>query len=297
MPLEGFICPDGEKIKTEDCLKECRMGERCLTSPTLQLMSSQREWKGVASTTQLLNGTMLTFLKLTKPYYVDPDKQAFMLAGTKHHEALEVEAKKLGLASEVALSIDRDIFDLIEVEEGGLVLTDYKLWGSFRVAKALGIVEVGKKPDPSGAIYKSSGKWGKEGTPKMVADFGIDTDKADNLETELQLNRYRVMLEDLGVKVQKLQVQVTVRDGGLYIAYNRGVMRNTYKIPIGIMGNGEVKDYFWYKEDCLKMALDKGEWDLPCSNQESWDGIRCERYCDVWDYCSKGKLLKAIGGK
>jgi len=93
------------------------MEERCLTLPTLTLISEEREWNGIASTTQLLNGTMMEFLKLTQPYVVDPDKRAFMLAGTKHHASLEEFAKKLGLPAEIALNIDRDIFDLLEPEK------------------------------------------------------------------------------------------------------------------------------------------------------------------------------------
>uniref|UniRef100_A0A6M3LF92 PD-(D/E)XK nuclease superfamily protein n=1 Tax=viral metagenome TaxID=1070528 RepID=A0A6M3LF92_9ZZZZ len=249
------------------------------------------------STTELLNGTLHSFLKLTKPYYVDPDSRAFMIAGSKHHAGLDAIAKELGLAAEVALSIDRDIFDLVELEEEGLVLTDYKLWGSFKVAMALGIVEIGKKPDPSGDVYKSSGKWGKAGSPKMIPEFGIDPSKIDNWEVELQLNRYRVMLEALGVKVNRMQIQVTVRDGGLYIANQRGVERNTYKIPVRIMDDEEVKEYFSYKDTCLKTALAHNEWEYPCTDKESWDGIRCKRFCDVADYCPKGILVKSIGGK
>ena len=294
--LVGFTCLDGQKIKVEDCLTKCRMKERCLTLPTMKLISQEREWNGVASTTQLLNGTMLEYLKLTQPYYVDPDSRAFMLAGSKHHKALEDVAKELGLAAEIALSIDRDIFDLIEVEEGGLVLSDYKLWGSFKVAMALGMVETGKKPDPSGAVYKSTGKWGKEGTSKMIPDFTQVPDKADNWEAELQLNRYRVMLEELGVKIRRMQVQITVRDGGLYIAHNRGVYKNTYKIPIEFIPNKLIIEHFATQDAHLKEALING-WSVPCTDKECWNGIRCERYCDVAQFCPKGKIVKSLGGK
>src|SRR3990167_7977846 len=123
--LEWFICPDQIQVRVKDCLSECRMAERCLTLPTLKLISNEREWTGTPSTTQLLIGTMEAFLKLTQPYSVDPDKRAFMLAGTIHHQKLEAIAKELGLPSEVALSVDRDIFDLLELEDGQLVLTDY----------------------------------------------------------------------------------------------------------------------------------------------------------------------------
>lgn len=293
--LIGFYCPDRKTVTIDDCMEKCRMGERCLTAPWLKRISQEREWSGVASTTQLINGTMLEYLKITEDYYVDPDSRAFMLQGSLHHESLEEMAKELGLASEVALSIDRDIFDLIEVEEEGLVLTDYKLWGSFKVAKALGIVEVGKIPDPSGAVYKSSGKWGKAGSPKMVGDFRQVPEECDNWESELQLNRYRVMLAELGVKIHRMQLQITVRDGGLAIARSRGVDKNTYKIPVQSLPNTVVKHYFIHKAECLKIALSSG-WSEPCNDRETWGGIRCERYCDVAHLCPKGKFIKSIEG-
>jgi len=296
--LEGFICPDGQTIKVEDCLKECRLDHRCQELPDLVLMSQEREWTGVPSTTQLINGTMYEFLKLTVPYYVDPDKRAFMIQGTKHHQEMDKIAKELGLASEIALSIDRDIFDLLVWEGKSLCLVDRKTWGSFKVAKALGIVQVGKQPDPSGEVYKTSGKWGKAGSPRMIPLFGEDPDKADNWEAELQLNRYRVMLyEKAGLTVAIMYLRVLVRDGGLYIAYDRGVFRNTYRIPVNKLPDIEVNNYFWFKKKDLIEALEIGQCTIPCSVQESWEGVRCERYCEVWEHCPKGQVVHNIGGK
>lgn len=295
MPLEGFYCPDEEKVKLEDCFEQCRLGERCLTLPTLVTLSREREWSGVASTTQLLNGTMMEYLKLTQPYYVNPQTRAFMLAGSKHHKALEEIAKELNLPAEIPLSIDRDIFDLLEFEGKELVLTDYKLWGSFRVAKALGIEQIGKQPDPSGVVYKSSGKWGKAGSPKMVPVFKENPDKAERWEAELQLNRYRVMLEELGLTIHKMRIQATVRDGGIAIAYGRGVFKNIYKIPVKFLDDMDVLGYFTVKDANLKLALASG-WTIPCSKEECWEDMRCKRYCDVWNYCPKGKLIHSIEG-
>ena len=68
--LEWFSCPDKEIIPVKDCLQHCRMEERCLTLPTLKLISSEREWDGKPSTTMLLNGTIYSFLKLTQPYCI-----------------------------------------------------------------------------------------------------------------------------------------------------------------------------------------------------------------------------------
>lgn len=295
--LEGFICPDGEQVKLEHCLASCRLRQRCMTLPSLVAISQEREWYGKPSTTQLLNGTMQEWLKLTVPYYVDPDKRTFMLGGTKHHKQLEEIAKELGLAAEIPLSIDRDIFDLLEWEGKLLVMTDYKWWGSFRVAKALGIVEVGRQPDPSGAVYKSSGKWGMKGSPKMVPLFERDLSKADNWEAEFQQNRYRGKLKKLvNLTISRMQLQVGVRDGGLYIAKERGVFRNSYMIPIPEIPDELIEQYFAAKETALLRALKQKEWVLPCNDKESWDRVRCERFCDVWEHCPQGRLVHGKGG-
>lgn len=265
------------------------MAQRCLTLPTLKMVGEQRQWNGVASTTQLLNGTMHEYLKLTKDYAVEPKSRAFMLQGTKHHANLEEVARQLGMAAEIALSDDRDIFDVLEIEGTEIVLTDYKLWGSFKVAQAKGLVQTGKQPDPSGEVYRSSGKWGKAGSPKMVPIFEPDPDKADNMEAEHQLNHYRVMLKDkFGVTINRMQLQVTVRDGGTYVAKNRGVTELVYMIPIPIIDDGEIRDYFNYKQACLAFAMEHG-WSEVCNDHECWGGRRCKGYCDVWMHCTKGR--------
>lgn len=296
--LEGFYCPDGVKVKVADCLQECRIEDRCQELPDLVLMSQEREFKGVPSTTQLINGTMMEFLKLTKSYYIDPDSRVFMLSGTRHHQVMDEVAKQLGMASEVALSIDRDIFDLITWTNKGLCLVDRKEWGSYKVAKALGIAKIGEQPDPSGAVYKTNSKYGKAGDPKMIPVWGVDPSKADNWEAELQLNRYRVLLfERTGLPIADMCLRVKVRDGGLYIAKDRGVFRNSYRIPIKFLPDQDVRDYFKYKEECLLTALEQGHWELPCTAAESWEGVRCEEFCDVWQFCPKGQLVHGIGGK
>lgn len=294
--LEWFKCPDKEIIPVKDCLTKCRMGERCLTLPTLNLIAQEREWTGTASTTQLLNGTMYTFLKITQPYVIDPDSMAFALLGTKHHQRLDEVAKALNLPSEIPLTDeDRDIFDLLEPENGAWTLTDYKTWGSYRVAKALGIVQTGKKPDPSGAVYKTSGKWGAAGSPKMVGVFQSMPQQADNWDTELQLNRYRLMLEERGLKIGRMQVQITVRDGGLAVAYGRGLERNIYTVPVKRLVDSDVLGYFQSKSKDLAYALENKTWTEPCDNRECWEGRRCADYCEVAMYCSKGLLYQKEG--
>lgn len=285
--LLNFICPDKYEISTQSCLASCRMEHRCLTLPTLKMIATTREWSGEPSTTQCLNGTMEEYLKLTKPFSVVPESKAFMLAGTKHHKALEDVARELGLPAEIALNVDKDIFDLLEFEEDKLVMTDYKLWGSYKVAKVLGIVKVGTQPDPTGAVYKTNSRWGKAGEPKMVPVFARKPELEDNLETELQQNRYKLLLKKIGVDIHRMQLQVTVRDGGIALAYSRGVYQNIYLIPVKELEPDIVEGYFEMKKTALIGAMIHG-WSTPCDSRECWEGRKCQAYCDVWHYCPRG---------
>ncbi len=289
--LTWFQCPDGKVIPVADCLKQCRMANRCATRPYLHFISKERVWSGIPSTTQLLNGTMQEFLKLTQPYAVTPDSRAFSTHGSLHHEVMELAGKELNLITEVALTDgDRDIFDLLEPDDNGFVLTDYKTYGSYRVAKALGLYEAGKMPDPNGEVYKVNGKWGKAGSPKMVSVWKTDPQQADLWDVEMQMNRYRIMLEEQGMVITKMQVQVTVRDGSLAVATSRGITRNIYMLDIRRLDDEETIGYFDSKEVDLLTALEAGKWSIPCNDKECWEGNKCAGYCEVALHCPKGLI-------
>jgi len=272
MPPKWIVCPKSTNpIPIDDCINHCT--DRCLTLPTIKAMTSDRKWTGSPSTTQLLNGTMIEFLKITRDYIIDPQNRAFALLGTRHHQMLEEAAKELNLPSEIALSPDgHDIFDLLEPENGHWTLTDYKTWGSYRMVRALGMVKDGKGKD---------------------ATFRIHPNTVDLEESELQLNRYRVMLEGHGLKIGRMQLQVTVRDGGLQIARTRNITKNIYLIPIKRLDDEDVISYFFQKESKLIEALEKYKHDPlylpePCNDSECWNGARCRGYCEVVQSCPKG---------
>jgi len=133
MPLKWFVCPDGNQIEVGDCLSEggCRMGHRCATRSYLQLVARERPLRWICdsckqerkeppriyvpgsepvccgrkmrmrfSTTQLINGTMCAFLRLTTYYAVSPDDRAFMIHGTKGHNVLEGATDEYSLLEE-----------------------------------------------------------------------------------------------------------------------------------------------------------------------------------------------------
>lgn len=291
MPLIEFICPDGEKISINKCMKEggCRMGERCATRSYLRYVSRERAWTGKPSTTQLIRGTREAFLLLTKDYAVSPDSRAFMIHGTKGHANLESAADELSLL-EVKFDgeeIDETgIADIIEVECGESILADYKTSGSFKVAKALGFKVIEKE---SGEVYKQ-GK--RKGESKKIKELVRDIKYEDRWEWEMQLNKYRIEWEKNHPKINHLKIQCVVRDGNTYIARSRGVFRNVYYFNLRILPDQEILDFFKRKREALLSAMETGKMPPMCEARENWDGLKCSKYCSVAEYCSYGKYLK-----
>jgi hypothetical protein len=294
MPLRNFICPDGGVISPGECLKEggCRSGNRCATRNYLKLAASERVWTGKPSTTQLIQGTLAAFLKITKPYDVPPESRAFMINGAMAHAKLENMDDEYSLAEEVfsGESIS-GISDVIEEELGKVTLWDYKTSGSFKVVKALGLTKTERKVETE-EVYKSGTKKGQKRI-KIIRELTINPDNVDVRDWTLQLNLYRIYAErKLLKKISRLRVQVIVRDGGCHIAAGRGVFRKLYPIEIPIMRDEEVLEYFDLKKNDLNKALEQGYWEEICSKEENWDGLKCSKYCEVAQHCKYGKYLK-----
>lgn len=267
------------------------MGNRCASRSYLMMVSKERPWTGKPSTTQLINGTMCAFLKLTKDYATHPDSRAFMIHGTLGHGKLE-DAGAGDELSELEMKFTEGdisgIADGIETENGVSILYDSKTSGSFKVAKALGFYV---EDEPIlGEFWKSGKKKGEQKTRKILKR---DDTKIDRYEWELQLNRYRMEYEKkTGRTVSKLKIQCVVRDGNTYIARSRGVFRNVYFFEIRILSDTEVGAYFTHKRLALENALRQGFWNDICTKEENWDGLKCQSYCEVAEFCQYGKYLK-----
>lgn len=291
MALKWFICPDNSRIEVGDCLKEggCRMGKRCATRSYLRLASSERPWTGKPSTTQLIQGTMYAFLKLTNDYAVSPDSRAFMIHGTKAHSILESAEDEYSLLEERFAGEDTPetgISDVFEVENGKSILADYKTSGSFKVAKALGFFVDEEETDE---IYKTGPRKGQKKTRKVLKRNEL---MEDRWEWELQLNKYRIELEKRGFRVDEIKIQCCVRDGNTYISRSRGVFRNVYYFNIKRLDDKEVLDYFQTKREALFHAIETGQCEEICTTKENWDGVKCASYCEVAEYCKYGRYLK-----
>lgn len=268
MPLTYFNCAVGQ-IPISECLNHCPNPDgRCLSLPTLTTIGQSRTWKGIPSTTQCLNPTRMEYLQIKYDFAVDPFDQAFALLGTRHHYTLESVAKKIeGLKSELLLKGEvSGILDLLEPINGSdnYCLIDYKCFGSFAVAQQLGI--------------------SKDDNSSEYARFKL----------ALQVNNYRIMAQELGFNITELKVQFTVRDGGTFIAKKRGIDKNIYLLPVELLDDTLVKEYFLTKAFNLCHAIETDTLPELCDYQERWEGRRCKGYCGVYSYCPEGAKVNKV---
>lgn len=292
--LKYFVCPDDAYELISHCLEKCRLNKRCLTKPTLMKLAQVREWKGVPSVTQLLNGTYQSFLRINYDYAESPDKMAYRLLGTSVHAGLEdIEDESMMIeSSNIGSDGISGTSDLVETEGDWNILTDYKTSGSYKVAKALGAYQVCE--DSAIEVYKQKTVVTVDGVkvtrlkgePKIVKKWKFDLRKQDCKDWILQLNKYRIDIEEsTDIKIDEMRIQAIIRDGGTINAKNNGLEKNIYLIQIPFMDDKIVQSYFFEKKRDLMDALDKGDWDYKCTEEETWNGIKCERFCEVSEFC------------
>ncbi len=295
--LTRFICPDGAEIEIRECIAKCRLGARCLTKQTLFKLSEVRPWKGIPSVTQLLKGTYQAFLEITEDYAEDPNSMAFKLLGITVHAGLDTSVSGTLSEDDMGRLISKDgisgLPDLYEEEDGKRILTDYKTSGSYKITKALGIAYT--LQDSQTEVYKQktvvTDPITKEkitrlkGEPKLLKVWKEDLSKQDCKDWVLQLNYYRLMMEEAGFPIDMLRVQSIIRDGGLQVATTRGLDKLMYLIPIPILSNDEINDYFIPKKNDLLAALVANNWSTQCTDEETWEGRKCGNYCPVSKQC------------
>jgi hypothetical protein len=289
MPKVGFVCPDNQTILIEDCFRNCRMNRRCATMPYLELIAEDRKWRGVTPS-MAGTGPRQIYLKDTCRYSVIVDQQAFMALGTTTHGRLSLRQYTENVLSEESFKDEEgegtpDCLEQDEFRTGYHILSDYKTWGSYKVAKALGMTHIvvpllDHKGKP---VMYVRGK--KKGSQKYTKKFTIDPRSADVYSEALQTNRYRIMIEESGFPISRIQLQAIVRDGGTWLAEDkRGLRNNIYMIDIPLLQNEVVLKYYKKLSDEVEKARQTG-YVRRCSSWETWRGLRCELFCDVYYDC------------
>lgn len=285
--IKNVICPDEQRCSVEQCMTKCRMAQRCVPYVYAAVASRQRKWDGIPSVTQLLNGTRESYLRITRDYDIDLRDSAFMLLGTSAHKLLEdINSQQLSehiVAREKHLEYNgiQGTFDLIEKWGDDTVLIDHKTFGSYVVAKMLGLVEEKvPKSDGSGAPLTKGGKVVYE------KRYVYNKDAVDKFEYQMQLNMYRIMIKNcLDINITKMYNFIIVRDGGTFIATNRGIDEKVYLVLQEFLPDDFVLSYFEHKKEALLKALETNEMPPLCDQRENWGFRKCELFCSVSSYC------------
>jgi hypothetical protein len=271
---KSLICKDGKTILTEECFKACRLGDRCAPLSYLKLAGQTREWKGIPSVTQLIRGIRESYLMIKNDYAESPESSTFAIAGTKSHSSLE----KFGVDPEKGILYEG--ISGIPDEIDGTTLIDYKFSGSYKVAQVLGI----KMED------KETGEFFKNGNPKVkkVPVYG----QRDFGDWGKQINMYRLMAQSVGVEITEQKLFLVPRDGQTYMSNSRGVTDSMYYLDVPFIDDQELKTWFLSRRDQLLNAVEDNTLPPLCSDEESWQGKKCQKYCAVREYCPNNPYLQ-----
>ena len=290
MPATKFICPNGQRVRIEECLRSCPNSQRCMFLPTLRAVANSLDRKiSEPTVTELIAGTRETYLKKTSAYAVEPASVLYALQGQAVHSINEKNTQGAILSEErLKDDITSGQFDLygkiLDADEG--VLGDLKVTSSFKLMKALGIYKV--KVD-TGEFYKSGAK---KGQAKFRTELRYDGVR-DLLDWAIQLNAYRMLLERAGFRVNRLYIQAICRDASLRIAQERGIDKPVYIIPINKISDHWLQLYFQHKAKALRDSINSNTLPPVCSFRERWGNRKCLGYCAARENCPYAQKLTA----
>lgn len=259
------------------------MNNRCAPLTFLDLATREREWKGVPSVTQLIDGTRRQYLLITTDYAVNPQKAAYRVLGTRGHTALDTDNDFSFTEEHFDDGDIQGTADMVEQQENGeWWMIDHKTTGSYKVAKALGIVK------------KEEIQYGEDGAPlkhkngKVVKKRWFERSGEPDMEDWImQLNMYRIKFEEmLKEKIYRIKIFCITRDGNTFSAKNRGVVNEFEYIDVPRRDDVEVLAFYDKKRKALLKAFDTGTVPPECTPVECWDGNKC-KLCEVAEECAK----------
>lgn len=285
--LTRYKCPDGKEREISQCLNGCITNERfecgrCLSYRMLREMASEREWSGMPTVTQLLSGTRAEYLKITKEYAVTPQSMIAAYLGSSCHAQLEQAADEGRMLREKRLLDPTGTytgqFDCYDTQEK--ILYDTKTYGSYKAAQVLG-VEAQKKA----MLNPATGEFVLTPRGKMRYEKSYVRTVRKMREVTLQLNAYRIMLEAAGYPVKEMRLEIIVRDGGTWLAKDRGVFQNAYLVKINRVSDRWLQRFMLAKARMLTEALKAKKMPPPCRPIECWGGLKCKDFCAVEQFC------------
>lgn len=203
------------------------------------------------------------------------------MIGTNSHKAFE-EAQPKGWLAEVRLEDDITSGQFDAYDCKNQILWDWKFFGAFRISKALGFKAKWQRRIVTRGKDKGKEKWEQVFEPGGVRDIR---------EIAIQLNYYRYLMENHGIHVKAINVNMFVRGGVDATAKKYGIKQPGYIVPINFISLKWVRAYMKAKYDRLMEALEKQEIPPVCSKRDRWDNSKyypdrkCRDWCDVHEFC------------
>jgi hypothetical protein len=112
------------------------------------------------------------------------------------------------------------------------------------------------------------------------------------MDWAIQLNYYRILLEQAGFPVKRMFIQAMCRDCNLRTAAERGITKPVYIIPIHKISDCWIQRYFQHKAKLLAAAIESKRMPPVCTAKERWGDVKCLSYCDGRENCPYGQQLR-----
>lgn len=331
MPVRWICFDENNRIEIEKLLagdeETLRIADKFAPLPYVMALAGERKYRPGISATAGLNGTRYNWLQHCTNYAIDFDSSAYRALGISVHALLEdtdiSEIINSGSEQFVAYDNIRGRYDLWYEIDGEKILVDYKVVGSFAIVKALGVIQNGRKPkldrDGNQEYYQRNGKGYKAGDPKTEPVYTYNINRGENNNYRMQGTIYKILLAKNGIDIDRFRVMFLVRDGGIQMAYSRGVSKRSYYIEFPFLPEDEVIQHYRQRRDELVQVMEytnmiiSGDYtnkefvtaiknsDIkipePCNAEEAWQGRRCQGYCAFAEVCKQFGNPYISGGK
>ena len=279
MPAVGFRCPDGATVKFGACTS---CDHRCMSLPALvSAERSTHHWFGKPSVTTLLKPTRMTYLEMTTDYYVDPLGGIAAMIGTNSHKAFEDNSPDGWMAEHrMTDDITSGCFDAYD--EATHTLWDWKFFNTTKIARCLGMKSSWERRVITRGKFKGDTRSELVWKPGGVRDI---------MDIAKQLSYYRYMMENEGLPVDHINVNMFVRSTVNAESRKMGIDKPAYIVPIHPISKHWIRRFFKAKYDRLMYALDNHRLPPPCKKSERWSNgksypnRRCADWCSVNENC------------
>lgn len=247
MACVGFRCKQFGKIRFDSCIEKCT--DRCMSRRSANIFKevSQKPLDG-KTITQLLMPTRLMLLMMSNEYFEKPQSFIDRCIGVLGH-AHQAQPLPDSLHEERLPYSDSDITGAFDSYEKEDVY-DLKIVGAY------------------------------------VIKITLQTQRI-KLPWVIQLNFYRILLQQAGFTVNNMYIEPWVKDSP-GMAKRMGITKETRLWKVPHISDHWIKKYVDIKKDRLKVAQEK-EWAPRCTYKERWGGVRCRSYCPISDLCKRMK--------